>query len=64
MIKAELTKKEQKENVFLTLGRLKTAIDQTDLPNGKERAKALLKKISDDVSQMDLDLPIEKRRTF
>jgi hypothetical protein len=60
MKKAILTKKEQKESVFMTIGRLKAAIQAQNT----DRSLALLQKIADRVSQMDIDLPADKREIF
>ena len=50
--KVKLTKKEWAENQFLTIGRLKTAIEQDD----KKRALNLLEKVISDMSEMDIEL--------
>lgn len=71
----KLTKKEQNESVFMTLGRLEGAITNLEgaITNPKYylgsmekagRARALLKKISKDVSAMDLAIPSRERVTF
>lgn len=51
MRKEQLTKTEQKENVFKTLGRLKTAIKE----GSRERQLALYEKLSKDISDMDIN---------
>lgn len=56
-----LTKSEQEENTFKTLGRLKIAIENR---YPVERQMALLEKIISRVSQMDIDLPKNKREIF
>jgi len=61
----KLTSKEQKENVFQTLGRLNSSIAQISGDDKKTlRSLALLTKIIDDVSRMDIDLDPSKRETF
>lgn len=59
----KLTKKEERENVFITLGRLRASIIASNSEQS-QRSIALLNKISDDVSQMDLDLPASKKVVF
>lgn len=48
------------ENVFILLGRLRAAI----LMDNKDRQINLWTRISNKVSQMDIDLPLEKREAF
>lgn len=47
-----MTHKETHESIFITLGRLKTAIQY----GKKSRALELLEKVSNDTAQMDIDL--------
>jgi len=64
MLRPTLSRKEKKENVFMTLGRLRVAIHQINVENGEERAIELLNKLGDDVSRMDIKLLPKDRATF
>lgn len=56
-----LTKEEQEETIFVTIGRLRRLLHEQRNP---ERQIALFEKIVKRVEQMDIDLPVDKRETF